>query len=333
VIGYEMEERINDKYDEFAKRELNADEHFFQIEFEKLYRTFFQAGKKKRYAGNITWKEGKVKDSIDIVGFEYKRSDYSKTAKQLMKRVFNHILREGTLDDISEDVNNVIDKLKNIEYDPDDFGIPASVTQDFDDYEAKTMAVRGSEYANEHFDAGIQPGDKPKLNYVKRILPSDDGKIEYPLPDPSKEKEQPCCWMNFQDIPDVVQWDWEKYVDAQIKGPLKRILSGTDWTWGEVISGEKRHRLGEYNHEDEASDTESGPLKMKKETPTDDDLADFDTEPSDTSNRDSMEAKKQLSQAQAMLEGYDDEDREDDEPVEMNSIELDDGPSTIHDFM
>jgi len=220
VIGYEMEERINDKYDEFAKERLNADEHYFQIEFEKLYKTFFQAGKKKRYAGNITWKEGKIKDSIDIVGFEYRRSDYSQVAKDLMKRVFNHILRSGTLDDISEDVNDVIDKLKALQYDPDEFGIPASVTKDFDDYDAKTMAVRGSEYANEHFDAGIQPGDKPKLNYVKRILPGDNGQIEYPLPDPSKEKEQPCCWMNFQDIPDVVQWDWEKYIGAQIKSPL-----------------------------------------------------------------------------------------------------------------
>jgi DNA polymerase I len=333
VIGYEMEERINDRYDEFAKRELNADEHFFQIEFEKLYRTFFQAGKKKRYAGNITWKEGKVKDSIDIVGFEYKRSDYSKTAKQLMKRVFDHILRGGTLDDISEDVNNVIDKLKNLEYEPDDFGIPASVTQDFDDYDAKTMAVRGSEYANEHFDAGIQPGDKPKLNYIKRILPNDGGKIEYPMPDPTKEKEQPCCWMNFQDIPDVVQWDWEKYIDAQIKGPLKRILAGTDWSWGEVISGERQPRLGEYDHKDEASEVDSEPVKMKKETPTDDDLDDFNTEPSDPMERESIEAKKQLSQAQAMLEGYDDDEEDGDEAVEMNAIELDDGPSTIHDFM
>lgn len=333
VIGYEMEERINDEYDEFAKEELNADEHYFQIEFEKLYNTFFQAGKKKRYAGNITWKEGKIKDSIDIVGFEYRRSDYSQVAKDLMKRVFNHILRSGTLDDISEDVNDVINKLKSLEYDPDDFGIPASVTQDFDDYDAKTMAVRGSEYANEHFDAGIQPGDKPKLNYVKRILPSEGGQIEYPLPDPSKEKEQPCCWMNFQDIPDVVQWDWEKYIGAQIKSPLGRILAGTDWSWSEVISGNRQPELTEYEFNDEASDTDKSPVDLSDDEPTERD-DDFDKEPSTDMERQNIEAKKKLSQAQEMLEGWDSQEDDDDEsdPIEMNAVELDDGPSTLKDF-
>jgi DNA polymerase I len=330
VIGYEMEERINDRYDEFAKRELNADEHFFQIEFEKLYRTFFQAGKKKRYAGNITWKESKIKDSIDIVGFEYKRSDYSKAAKSLMKRVFDHILRGGSLDDISADVNDVIDKLKNLHYDPDDFGIPASVSQDFDDYDAKTMAVRGSEYANEHFDAGIQPGDKPKLNYVKRILPDDGGEIQYPLPDPSKQKEQPCCWMNFQDIPDEVQWDWEKYINAQIEKPLKRILTGTDWTWSEVISGQRQPKLGEYNFDDEASETDSEPVDMNDSDHTENN-EDFDTDTRGDGGRKTIEAKKQLSQAQGMLDEWE-PDESDESPIEIDAMELDDGPSTLHDF-
>ncbi|MFB6088003.1 MAG: DNA-directed DNA polymerase, partial [Haloarculaceae archaeon] len=51
----ELESHINDSYDEFATTELGAEDHRFQIEFEKLYRRFFQAGKKKRYAGHIVW--------------------------------------------------------------------------------------------------------------------------------------------------------------------------------------------------------------------------------------------------------------------------------------
>ena len=73
--SFEIEEYINGRYDDFAKDDLNAEEHRFQIEFEKLYRRFFQAGKKKRYAGHITWKEGKDVNNVDIVGFEYQRSD------------------------------------------------------------------------------------------------------------------------------------------------------------------------------------------------------------------------------------------------------------------
>jgi DNA polymerase I len=54
-VGFELEERINDSYDSFADDELGAAEHRFEIEFEKLYRRFFQAGKKKRYAGSKIW--------------------------------------------------------------------------------------------------------------------------------------------------------------------------------------------------------------------------------------------------------------------------------------
>ncbi|MFB6132564.1 MAG: DNA-directed DNA polymerase, partial [Halanaeroarchaeum sp.] len=66
--GFELEAVINEAYDEFAFETLNAASHRFQIEFEKLYRRFFQAGKKKRYAGHIVWKEGKDVDDIDITG-------------------------------------------------------------------------------------------------------------------------------------------------------------------------------------------------------------------------------------------------------------------------
>jgi DNA polymerase I len=53
--GFQMEEIINESYDDLAQNEFNATEHRFEIEFEKLYRRFFQAGKKKRYAGAKIW--------------------------------------------------------------------------------------------------------------------------------------------------------------------------------------------------------------------------------------------------------------------------------------
>ena len=53
--GFELEGVINDSYNKFAREQLNATTHRFEIEFEKLYRRFFQAGTKKRYAGSKIW--------------------------------------------------------------------------------------------------------------------------------------------------------------------------------------------------------------------------------------------------------------------------------------
>jgi DNA polymerase elongation subunit (family B) len=332
-IGFELEKEINEAYDRFAKEELNADEHFFDIEFEKLYRTFFQAGKKKRYAGHITWKEGKEEDSLDIVGFEYQRSDYSKVAKQLMKRVFNHILRGGELDDISQDVTEVIDKLKDGEYGPDEFGIPASVTKDFDDYDTDTVAVKGSKYTNRHFDGEIQPGDKPKMNYVKKILPDGDGVVQHPMPDEDRSKSQPCCWMIYNNIPDVVEWDWDEYIDKQIKSPISRILQGTDWSWAEVVTGQRQPRLGEYKFEDEASDDDGGAVVFSKPDPTESVGDDFDDEDLSPWEREEMEAKQALSDTQDMLDGWEGKGVDDEQIVTANMKDLDDGPTDLDDFI
>ena len=88
-----IEKRLNESYSAFAKKELNADVHFFSIKFEKIYARFFQAGKKKRYAGSLVWKEGKDVQETDIVGFEIKRSDTPQITKIVQMKVMEMILR------------------------------------------------------------------------------------------------------------------------------------------------------------------------------------------------------------------------------------------------
>jgi DNA polymerase I len=333
AMGFRLEERINERYDDFALDELNAEEHFFDIEFEKLYRTFFQAGKKKRYAGNITWKEGKIKDKLDIVGFEYTRSDYSKVAKQLFERVFDHILRGGTLQDLSSDVNDVIDKLRSEEYDPDEFGIPASVSQSFDEYDTMTPAAKGGQYANQQFNAGIQAGDKPKMNYVERILPDENGEVPYPMPDPDTSKSQPCCWMNYEDIPDVIEWNWDKYIENQIKKPIMRVLEGTDWTWQEVKTGDRQPRLGEYNFEDETANTGATVAEYDDGDGGDPLEEEFDSEDQLPWEEKEMEARRLLSETQGMLDDWDGEESEDQETSEADMTPVSEGPADLDTFM
>ncbi|NLO78514.1 MAG: DNA polymerase, partial [Methanomicrobiales archaeon] len=87
VMARKIEARLNASYGDFARDTLGADTHYFSIKFEKIYRRIFQAGKKKRYAGHLVWKEGKEVDKIDIVGFEMKRSDSSQVTKEVQQHV------------------------------------------------------------------------------------------------------------------------------------------------------------------------------------------------------------------------------------------------------
>lgn len=315
-IGFELEERINEAYDEFAEEELGVDEHFFDIEFEKLYRRYFQSGRKKRYAGHIVWKEGKERDDVDIVGFEFKRSDYATIPKQIQEYVLDKIVRGGTFDEISEYVRDKVGNIRAGEYDLDEIGIPGSISKSFEDYDSPTMHVRGAKYAIENYEANIQPGDKPKGLYVKRILPGDDGQPEYPMPAAGTNLTPFTCWMNTERVPDTFEWDWDEYVNVQIERPLRRIFEGTDWTWEEVISGNIQPGLSQFDrYEEDADDDSTFRVGPEKE----DDIV-VDPEDLDHWERKKREAKKRLSNTQQFLEGFDPDEVNEDGPDEKVSF-------------
>lgn len=329
-IGHDMEEKINSAYDDFAEEEFNVEDHYFQIEFEKLYRKYFQAGKKKRYAGHIVWKEGQETDDTDIVGFETERSDYSGKAKELLKKVFNEILGGGDIHEVSEVVNNTIDSLKEGKVDPDDFGIPSSVSKDFDDYDSPTLAVRGSEWSNEAFNAGIQPGDKPKGMYVSRVLPNGELDDDVGNPPSISSGAMYICWMDFNDVPDCFEWDWETYIDKQMKSPIQRILKGTDWTWQEVRSGNVQPSLTEYDFEDNGNDN-TEVVDVSSEDEDDDDIENIELELEDDV-ADEGQVKRELVEAQSELSNYDGGDG-DGEVIIASTEQQEEGDAELKQFM
>jgi len=253
--GYELEEAINDSYDEFALEELNAHHHRFQIEFEKLYRRFFQAGKKKRYAGHIVWKEGKHVDDIDITGFEYKRSDIAPITKRVQRRVIEMIVTGDDVDDIEEYVYDVIEDFEAGNVDFDDVGIPGGIGKRLDAYDTDTAQVRGAKYANLLLGTNFQRGSKPKRLYLKKVHPEFFRRLEAeegfdPQTDPlyAEFKRDPdvICFEYADQIPDAFEIDWDKMLEKTLKGPIERIIEALGLSWDEVKSGQRQTGLGQF---------------------------------------------------------------------------------------
>ena len=253
--SFDIEEHINDSYDEFALDELNAHHHRFQIEFEKLYRRFFQAGKKKRYAGHIVWKEGKHVDDIDITGFEYKRSDIAPITKRVQRRVIEMIVTGDDVDDIEEYVYDVIEDFEAGNVDLDDVGIPGGIGKRLDAYDTDTAQVRGAKYANLLLGTNFQRGSKPKRLYLKKIHPEFFRKLEADGEfDPQTDalyaefKRDPdvICFEYADQIPDAFEIDWDKMLEKTLKGPIERIIEALGLSWGEVKSGQRQTGLGQF---------------------------------------------------------------------------------------
>ncbi|WP_254543706.1 DNA-directed DNA polymerase [Halomarina pelagica] len=256
--AFAIEEEINASYDEFASEELNADHHRFQIEFEKLYRRFFQAGKKKRYAGHIVWKEGKDVDDIDITGFEYKRSDIAPITKEVQKRVIELIVRsegEGYREEVKEYVHDVIQRFKEGDIGVEEIGIPGGIGKRLDNYDTDTAHVRGAKYANLLLGTNFGRGSKPKRLYLKGVHNDFYGRVERELGIDARtdalyrefrQKEDVICVEYADQLPEEFEIDREKMLDRTLRGPIERILDAIDVSWDEVESGQTQTGLGQY---------------------------------------------------------------------------------------
>ncbi|MEM4781037.1 MAG: DNA-directed DNA polymerase [Halalkalicoccus sp.] len=253
--SFEIEEHINASYDAFARDALDAEEHRFQIEFEKLYRRFFQAGKKKRYAGHIVWKEGKDVDDIDITGFEYKRSDIAPITKEVQKDVIEMIVMGEDLENVKSYVNEVITNFQKGEIDLDRIAIPGGIGKRLDAYDTDTAQVRGAKYANLLLGTNLTRGSKPKRLYLRKVHPKFFRRMEAEEGlDPQRNalygefKRNPdvICFEYADQIPEEFEVDWEKMLEKTLRGPISRVLEALDISWDEVKSGQQQTGLGSF---------------------------------------------------------------------------------------
>ncbi|HOX35438.1 MAG TPA: DNA-directed DNA polymerase [Methanoregulaceae archaeon] len=216
-----IEKALNESYSEFAQRELNADRHFFSIKFEKIYARFFQAGKKKRYAGQLVWKEGKDVNETDIVGFEIRRSDTPQITKVVQQRVMEMILSGAGYPEVKAYLADIIRTYRGGAFTLDEIGIPGGIGKGLEDYETDDAQVRGAKYANEHLHTEFGKGSKPKRIYIKTVT------AKYP-------KTDVLCFEYGDQVPPEFVVDRELMLEKTIRQPISRIIEALGWSWTDV---------------------------------------------------------------------------------------------------
>ncbi len=232
-----IEKHLNGSYEEFAKKELNADTHYFSIKFEKIYARFFQAGKKKRYAGSLVWKEGKDVHETDIVGFEIRRSDTPQITKVVQMKVMEMILAGLGQADIRAYLIEIVKKYRMGSYSLDEIGIPGGIGKSLDEYNNDDAQVRGAKYSNQYLHTEFGKGSKPKRVYIKNIDSSGFRDQKYPNTDV-------ICFEYTDQVPKEFHVDKEIMLEKTIKQPISRIIEALGWNWDELIDPNKKVTRG-----------------------------------------------------------------------------------------
>ncbi|HJK24650.1 MAG TPA: DNA-directed DNA polymerase [Methanocorpusculum sp.] len=222
-IARELEAELNASYIDFSKDTLAADQNYFSIKFEKIYRRFFQGGAKKRYAGHLVWKEGQDVDKIDITGFEMKRSDSAPITREVQERVLEMILKGNGKAEVKEYLPEVLRMYRAGRCPLEKAGIPSGINKSLDDYTVLDAHGRGAKYSNTYLGTDFKRGSKPKRLYIKRSYNPET----YPNTDV-------LCFEYPDQIPDgMFEIDWETMLEKTIQAPLTRIFDALGWDWDE----------------------------------------------------------------------------------------------------
>jgi DNA polymerase I len=216
-----IEKVLNESYSGFAKKELNADSHYFSTKFEKIYTRFFQSGKKKRYAGLLTWKEGKDVREVDVVGFELKRSDTPHVTKDAQKTIMTMILDGADFEAVRDYLRGILRKYRSGGYPLEDIGIPGGIGKALHEYDHPDAQIRGAMYSNEHLKTEFGKGSKPKRVYLKAVI----GK--YPRTDV-------ICFEYGDQVPKEFVVDIEVMLEKTLKNPVSRVVEALGWEWNEI---------------------------------------------------------------------------------------------------
>lgn len=216
----EIIENLNTEYETFAKQ-FGAEDHRFNIECEKIFKTIFFTNAKKRYAGKLRWYKGKEVDSLLIAGFESNRSDSPQVIRDFQKELFRLIL-EGKGKEIVEGyVERTREKMKQMK---EELGIPVGLQKHFKEYKNHPIHVRAAQHSNKYHGTNFKKGDKIKWVYIKSV-----------------PQNVPHIEVNFttipftnvvafeKKIPDGYVIDYEKMRERLIESKVKEVFNGLGW--------------------------------------------------------------------------------------------------------
>ena len=178
---------------DWAEREFGLD-----IRREREYVRILFTEAMKRYAGLLH--DG----SLDIVGLEVVRGDWSDVARQVQEQVLTHILRDQSTEKAVEDVRATLRRLRGGEVPLADLTIRKTLTKPIEDYAVRTPHVEvAKSLVKQGWDLTV--GDK-----VAYIITKGPGKLF--------QKAKPSNQVKAEDV------DIEYYFENQIKPAAMRIL-------------------------------------------------------------------------------------------------------------
>lgn len=234
-VGKELQDKINNSYVGFAEK-FGIKNMTFDIKYEKLFRKFI-ACRKKRYLGQLWFKEGIIFDEdkygkdIEVTGFGSRRSDTSVFTKAFLKELYGLLISEVPASVVYKFILGKVEEFKkaNVE----DIALPKNFTKEFNQYEGgsgNSVFINSAKMCNQRYGMDIGGGSKILFIYAKTAPGG-------------------FCWSRGDsDIlkREDIRVDYSKMIERGIYMPIVALFEALNMSVEDLKSGTSQLKLEEF---------------------------------------------------------------------------------------
>jgi len=228
---------LNRSLVDFASETFKVETGGYKLDFEKMFDSFFQGGKKKKYAALMGWKDGvwvddrSFNERFYVRGLEIRRSDWPELTKTKMKELFKILLETRDKSEVSFFIQDLKSRFFQGEYNKI-FKKPLKLNKL--EYQNNAQQLRTAMHSNEYLGKNFKQGDRLFICFMKSV---------------NKGPRVHDIAIEIDDDPEdfgVVDMEtmWEKFVEK----PFRRVTDPI-WgknSWSELTSGLQEQDLGDW---------------------------------------------------------------------------------------
>lgn len=208
-----LREEMNEGLKSHFEDKYDVDTSYLHLDFEKFYEKLLLTGKKKQYAGRVTY-DGDECDYIDIKHFlSMDRSEY---ARDIYKKALKMIVYDKDKDEIKDELIEMVEKFE--EQSLDNVYFTKGLRKRLDEYKGNSNHVRAAVFSNSYLGCNFGKGSRPKLLWTNWVKDNEGRRHNQDIV--AFESEPPECSV-----------DWDRMIDSQLGSQMEDILEivGLDW--------------------------------------------------------------------------------------------------------
>jgi DNA polymerase elongation subunit (family B) len=214
------------------------------LEFEKYAKSFFLSKKKNRYCGYLSWKDGKdIDDEFFVMGFEMKKSNETKLAKDVQSKILQMVAQGKTEEDVTKYAKAMYKLVKGGKYKSSSIIKQSRLRTPLEDYKSIAGGVAGVLFYNQEIGK-IEVGDSYYFYTV-----DNKGIKNFPRQYEVKGRIRNVEYIAFKKLEEVLEnfpINWVRLADSEITKKVTLIYESLRWDLSAIANDGKQTTLDSW---------------------------------------------------------------------------------------